>query len=171
MEIKNRVANSGLITIDLEELYRREKAEWADFDLKNFLLEDVLLKEKNFREELKGFCWNDFRGKFVHLYCSADAILPGWAFLLPLTYLQPVAKKVVFTHKENLDPLNEVLKFLIENLDPQIFKNERVIIKGCNKLKIQQERYLDLVQKIQPYVKSLMYGEACSTVPLYKRKN
>lgn len=171
MEIENRIANSGLITIDLEELYLQEKAEWVDFDLKDFLQEEVLLIEKKFREKLKNLNWSDFQGKFVHLHCSADAILPGWSFLLALMHLNQVAKKVVLTNGTNLDRTNEVLKYLIQNLTLERFKNERVIIKGCNKLNIHQKRYLDLAQKIQPYVKSLMYGEACSTVPLYKRKD
>lgn len=169
-EIENRVAKSGLIIIDFEEKFRKENAQWEDFDLKDFLIEGTILREKDFRDNLKNHNWEKYRGKFIHLFCSADAILPGWAFLLPIIYLNPIAKKVVYTEGRDIDKIDEVLEFIINNLDLSDFEGERIIVKGCSNISINQKRYLQLLSKIQNVVKSIMYGEPCSTVPLFKRK-
>ena len=165
-EIINRVANSPLVTIDLEEFYPEGRR--MVFDLKDFLWEGLILKEKVFRENLKNHDWSQYQDAYVALDCTTDAIIPSWAFLLVATHLQPFAKRIV---KGNLVDLETSLyQEIISNLDVSAFENKKIIVKGCSRKPVPDAAYILLVEKIQPHIQSLMYGEACSTVPLLKKK-
>ena len=165
-EIVNRVADSGLITIDLEEYY--PKGERLLFDLKSVLFEGLILKEKDFREFVKNHDWKKYEGKFVALHCSADAILPAWAYMLLAAQLEPFAKKIVFG---DLDCLESALySDVIAAIDANDFSGQRLIIKGCSKVKVPESAYVEIVSKLRPVAQSLFFGEACSAVPLYKKK-
>ena len=165
-EIVNKVAKSPLVTIDLEEFYPEGKR--IVFDLKDFLYEELILREKDFREQLKNHNWEQYRDAYVAMDCSTDAIIPSWAFLLVATYLQPFARKIV---KGNLVDLEtSVYQEIISNLDVSPYENKKIIVKGCSRKPIPDAAYIQLIEKIQPSIQSLMYGEACSTVPLLKKK-
>lgn len=165
-EIVNRVANSPLVTIDLENFYPEGKR--LLFDLKDFLYEGLILREKEFREQLKSHDWKQYQDAYVALDCSTDAIIPSWAFLLVATYLQPYAKRIV---KGNLEDLETSLyQEIISQMDVTPYENKKIIVKGCSKKPVPDAAYIQLIEKIQPHVQSLMYGEACSTVPLLKKK-
>lgn len=165
-EIINRVANSPLVTIDLEEFYPEGRR--MVFDLKDFLWEELILKEKVFRENLRNHDWSQYQDAYVALDCTTDAIIPSWAFLLVATHLQPFAKRIV---KGNLVDLETSLyQEIISNLDVSAFENKKIIVKGCSRKPVPDAAYILLVEKIQPHIQSLMYGEACSTVPLLKKK-
>ena len=165
-EIVNKVAQSGLITIDLEELY--PKGERILFDIKDWLFMEMILKEKDFREKIAAHNWEQYKDKYVAITCSADAIVPTWAFMLLAVQLEPFAKKIVFGDLEALETVvfNEVLNML----DVEQYKDGRIIIKGCGKLPVPKYAYVELTRLLKPIAKSIMYGEPCSTVPLYKRK-
>lgn len=165
-EIVNRVTNSGLITLDLKDYY--PKGERVFYDIKNNLWQELVLKEKEFRAFIKENDWSIYQDKYVALDCSTDAIVPSWAYLLLTIALEPYAKKVVKGNIETLETL--LFQELIENLDLTPYKDQRVIIKGCSDLPIPENAYVHLIQKLKPEVKSLMFGEACSTVPLFKNK-
>lgn len=165
-EIVNKVAQSGLINIDLEDYY--PNFDIVEFDLKPFLFQELVLREKDFRAQLKEHDWGQYKGKGVVVLCSVDAIIQPWAYLLVATYLNPVAQFVSADSKHNL--IEEFYHQMIQSLDASEFKDGRVIIKGCSKREVPQSAYISLVSKLQPVVKSLMYGEACSTVPLVKKK-
>ena len=163
----NKVANSGLITIDLETFLPRE--EILVFDLKDYLFMGLILKEKDFRDALKQKDWSVYNNKFVSIICSADAIIPLWAFMLVSNYLQPVAKDIyVGTQKEMYKHL--VLK-AIDQIDTASFKDQKIVIKGCGENEIENYAYAEITKVLTPTVKSIMYGEPCSTVPIYKKKN
>lgn len=164
MEIRNKVAESSLITFNLEDLY--QVGERKTFDLKDFLFEELLLREKDYRQQLKDFDWSIYQNAFVNIQCSADAIVPQWAFMLASTYLQPVAKRVVMGLPETLETV--LYQEALANLDLEQFRDERVIVKGCSKYPVPTSAYVELVSKLRPIAKALMYGEACSTVPLFK---
>ena len=161
----NKVAQSGLITIDLEELY--PKGERVIFDLKEVLFLGLILKEKDFREFLKNENWGNYKNKFVSIICSADAIVPTWAYMLLSLHLQPFANRIVFGNLEVL----EIVLFneLLSQLPIETYKDARIVIKGCGKLPIPIAAYVELTQRLRPIAKSLMYGEPCSTVPLFKQ--
>lgn len=165
-EIINRVAKSPLVTFDLEEFYPEGKRIF--FDLKDFLIEDFLLKEKDFREKLKSHDWTYYKDAYVAMDCTSDAILPSWAFLLAATYLQPVAKRIV---RGNLEDLETALyRDIIFNLDTTAYQGKKIIITGCSNKPVPDAAYIQLIEKLQPLADSLMFGEACSTVPLIKNK-
>ena len=166
-KIINRVSNSNLITIDLEELYPTNS--FSELDLSNWLENGLVLKEKEFRNKLKVFDWSIFKNHFVNLFCKTNAIIPAWAPLLVTTYISVYADKVIYGTKDDLQKV--VFNDIINEMDLDEFKNKSVIIKGCFEKKIPENSYLLLIQKLQPVVKSLFYGEACSTVPLYKKKS
>lgn len=166
MEIINRVANSKLTTFDLEEIY--PAGERVQFDIKNWLHEDFVLREKEFRAYAKNHDWKKYSGKYVALTCSSDAVIPTWAFILIATYLQPVAKKTVIGNLESLE--TAIFYEALSKIDVSEFENKPIIIKGCARLPVPQNAYLALVEKLQPVAKSLFFGEACSSVPLFKRK-
>lgn len=165
-EIINRVANSKLVTIDLEDFYL--SGPRTVFDISDWLFEGLLLREKDFREQVKNHDWSQYQNAYVALCCSTDAIIPSWAYLLLTTQLNPFAKKVVIG---NLDLLETILYVdIINNIDVASFEDKPVIIKGCSNKPIPKTAYTLLISKVQPVAKSIMFGEACSTVPLYKKK-
>lgn len=161
----NKVAESGLITLDLEKYY--PKGEAAVFDLKDHLFMGLILKEKDFREALKKLDWSVYQDKNVALTCSADAIIPVWAWMLAVSYLQPVAKEVVMGDEKELH--RSLYLKNIDAIDINEFADQRVVIKGCGETPIADYVYMEITKKLRPVVKSIMYGEPCSTVPVYKR--
>ncbi len=164
-EIVNRVAQSKLVTFNLENHY--PEGERVVFDVKDWLLEGFVLREKDFRKEAQKHNWEAYTGKFVALTCSSDAIIPAWAYMLLATYLQPYAKKVVSGDLETLETV--LYTEVIQKLDVSELKDKPVIVKGCAHKPVPKNAYLLLIEKLQPVVKTLMYGEACSSVPLYKK--
>lgn len=162
----NKVAQSGLITLDLEDLFPKE--EILEFNMKDFLFRGLILKEKEFREALKQHDWSLYANKITAVFCSTDAILPQWAFMLVASYLSAQTDKIYFGSKENVE-YNLFLQN-IKNTDENKYKDERVIIKGCGTKTVTGEAYREITKTLQPVVKSLMFGEACSTVPIYKKK-
>lgn len=162
--IVNRVATSGLITLNLEEYLPKE--ETAVFDLKDYLFMGLILKEKDFREALKDFDWSVYRGKNVAITCTADAVIPVWAYMLVTAYLQPLAAA---TYVGTADELHKHL-FLqnIAGINAGDFKDARIVIKGCGDAAIGPFAYAEITRVLLPHVKSIMYGEPCSTVPVYK---
>ena len=165
-EIVNRVAQSKLLTFDLEDYY--PAGERVLLDIKEWLYEEIILKEKDFRAHVASHDWEQYKNVFVALCCSSDAIIPGWAYMLVSTKLQPYAKKVVLGSLEDLE--TTLFQAIIEDLDISDFKDKPVIIKGCSNKPIPPNAYLWATIKLQSVAKSIMYGEACSSVPLYKRK-
>lgn len=161
----NKVAESGLITLDLEKYY--PKGETAVFDLKDHLFMGLILKEKDFREALKKLDWSVYQDKNVALTCSADAIIPVWAWMLAVSYLQPVAKEVVMGDEKELH--RSLYLKNIDAIDINEFAGQRVVIKGCGEIPIADYVYMEITKKLRPVVKSIMYGEPCSTVPVYKK--
>lgn len=164
--IINKVAESALTTIDLEEYY--PKGETAVFDLKDHLFMGLILKEKDFRAALQTFSWEQFRDKNVAVTCSVDAIIPMWAYMLVASYLQPIAKEVVFGEEKNI--LQTLLVRNISQIKGEEYTDKRVVVKGCGDVPIPEAAYVEITNKLRPFVKSIMYGEPCSTVPIYKRK-
>lgn len=167
MEIVNKVAQSGLITIDLEDFYI--PGERMLFDMKDWLFQELILKEKDFREKLKEHDWNVYSGKFVAIICSADAVVPTWAFMLVATQLKPVVKKLSFGDLHKLE--EELFDEEISKLNIADFSDKKIVIKGCSKIEVPVSAFVNLTAKLRPVVKSIMYGEPCSTVPVYKRKD
>jgi len=162
----NKVAESGLITIDLETYL--PKGETAVFDLKAHLFMGMILKEKDYREALKNTDWSFYKDKNVALTCSADAIIPVWAWMLAATYLQPVAKEIVMGDEKELHKT-----LFLKNLaaiDTREFADKKVVIKGCGEIPIGDYVYMEITKLLCPVVKSIMYGEPCSTVPVYKAR-
>lgn len=166
-DIVNKVAASGIITIDLEEMV--DPAERVLFDLKPHLYMELVLREKEFRQFVKEHNWSAYQGKIVGIVCTADAIIPTWAFMLVSLALAPVAKKVYFGN------LDAVEGFLFEEklaaLNTEDFRDARVVVKGCSNKPVPTDAFVRLAARLQPVVKSLMYGEPCSTVPLYKSRS
>ena len=165
-EIINRVAQSKLMTFDLEELY--PEGQRMVLDMKDWLYEGIILKEKDFRKHVEDHDWSVYKDVYVALHCSTEAIIPGWAFMLVASKLNPYAKKVVVGSLEDLE--TALYLPLLENLDVSQFKDMPVIIKGCSHKPVPENAYIMAISKIQPLAKSVMYGEACSSVPLYKKK-
>lgn len=163
-EIINRVANSGLITIDLEEYY--PKGDRVLFDIKPILFQELILKESSFRDFIKQENWEQYKDKYVAITCSNDAIVPTWAYMLLAMAMQPFAKKIIFGTLETLETI--LFSDALKNINPEEYLDKRVVIKGCGHLPIPTHAYIELSNKLKPYVKSIMYGEPCSTVPLYK---
>ena len=163
-EIINRVANSKLVTIDLEDYY--PEGNRVLFDIKDWLFEEIILKEKDFRAFVNTHDWSQYKNNFVALTCSSDAIIPSWAYLLIATKLSPFAKKIVVGSFEILE--TAIFEEIINQLQIDTFKDKPIIIKGCSNKPIPSSAYTLLIQKIQPISKTILFGEACSTVPLYK---
>lgn len=164
-EIINRVANSPLQTIDLEDFYPTNPR--FELDIKNWLYEEIILKEKDFRNFVDHHSWEQYKNAFVNIVCSVDAIIPSWAYLLIATKLNPFAKKYVVGSSELLETI--IYQDIISNFDISIYQNKPVIIKGCANKPIPASAYSFLIQKLQPVAKSILFGEACSTVPLFKK--
>lgn len=165
--IVNKVAESGIVTLDLEQFY--PKAARMVFDLKEHLFMGLILKEKDFRAALQQLDWSIYNGANVAVTCSADAIIPVWAYMLVASYLEPVAANVVFgTEQEMIDAL---IQRSINTLNVAEYTDKRVVVKGCGEINIPASAYLSITHRLRPVVKSIMYGEPCSTVPIYKKKN
>jgi hypothetical protein len=164
--IVNKVAESGIITLDLAQYVSGD--EITVFDLKPFLFREMILKEKDYRAALLTHDWQQFAGKHVAVICSVDAIVPIWAYMLAATYLEPVATSVYYGTQEELQ------KTLIQNrinaIDKAEYTDKRVVIKGCGDTPIPDAAYVAITSHLRPVVKSLMYGEPCSTVPIYKKR-
>lgn len=161
----NKVAESGLVSLDLEEYY--PKGESKTFDLKDYLFMGLILKEKDFRAALQTTDWNQFAGANVAITCTADAIIPMWAYMLVASYLQPIAQYVAFGKAENL--AGSLLLKNIEAINGEDYTDKRVVVKGCGEIAIPEAAYVAITEKLRPFVKSIMYGEPCSTVPIFKR--
>lgn len=164
-EIINRVKTSSLISIDLEEWLNEENV--SSFDLAPALFQGLVLREKEFRDYLKEYLWDQFQGKWVNIFCSAEAIIPMWAYMLVATKLQPVCKGLVFGSEVDLE--KEILKKKISDFVQNAPSDAKVVVKGCSKLKAPAYAFVELSNQLSPKVSSLMYGEPCSTVPVYKK--
>lgn len=164
--IINKVAESGLISFDLEEFY--PKGDIAIFDLKDYLFMGLILKEKDFRAALLTTDWILYQDKYVAITCTADAIIPMWANMLAASYLQPVAKDVVFGNEQQLIII--ILTKRLTAINGADYTDKRVVVKGCGDVSIPESAYVEITNKLRPYVKSIMYGEPCSTVPIYKKR-
>lgn len=165
-EIINRVANSKLITIDLEDFYPKGKR--VLFDIKDWLFEGFVLREKDFRQQVADFNWSEYKDQYIALTCSTDAIIPGWAYMLISLNLEPFAKKVIVGDLEQLE--TSIYQDIINELDLTEYEGKPIIVKGCAHKPVPQNAYIMLSNKLKPLAKSIMYGEACSSVPLYKKK-
>lgn len=163
-EIINKVANSPLVTIDLENFYRPE--ERMVFDLKDYLFQELVLREKDFRLALKELDWEIYRGKLVAIDCSVDAIVPNWAYMLVGIQLTKIGVEYVIGDLKALEQF--LFEEAISKINPEDFKDRPVVIKGCSKFPVPMYAYGRIVSRIQTHAKSIMYGEPCSTVPLYK---
>lgn len=163
--IINKVAQSSLITLDLEKYY--PKGEIVEFDLKEYLFMELILKEKDFREAMKKLDWSAYQDKNIALHCSADAIIPIWAYMLVATYAEAYARNIIYGDKETA--LNVLYVKSLAAINPKDFEDARVVIKGCADIKIPEAAYVEITRKLRPVVKSIMYGEPCSTVPVYKQ--
>lgn len=162
----NKVAESCIITLDLEKFYPSQ--ELMELDLKDFLFMEMLLKEKDFREKLEAADWIQYNSKIVAVHCSTDAIIPMWAYMLVSSKLKGVASEVYFGNKSTA--IEKAIEKNILSINEEEYKDKRVVVKGCGDIEIPSSAYLMISQKLIPVVKSLMYGEPCSTVPVYKQK-
>jgi len=162
----NKVTESGLITFDLEDYY--PKGEIALFDLKEYLFMGLILKEKDFRAALVTTDWEKYSDKFVGITCTADAIIPMWANMLAASYLQPFAKEVVFGDEKKV--IETILVKRLYEVKGEEYTDKRVVVKGCGEVSIPEVAYVEITNILRPFVKSIMYGEPCSTVPVYKKK-
>ena len=164
--IENKVASSSLITLNLEDYFN--KGERVVLDIKSWLFMELILKEKDFREQVKNHDWTQYVEKNVAFVCSSDAIVPTWAYMLLAVNIEPYANRYVFG---NIDVLNTILyQDALQKINPIDFTDARVIIKGCSDVPVPVSAYVEITHKLTPHVKSIMYGEACSNVPIYKRK-
>lgn len=164
--IINKVANSGLITLDLEEYYHA--GERVIYDIAENLFQGLILREKDFREFLKQHNWAQYHNKNVAIVCSADAIVPTWAYMLLAIHLEPYANLYVFGSIEMLE--NALFQQALSRIELTQYSDAKVVIKGCSHVPVPTYAYVEITRLLKPYVKSIMYGEPCSTVPIYKRK-
>jgi hypothetical protein len=165
-EIINKVAQSGLLTLDLEDYYPRE--EIVVFDLKPLLFREMILKEKEFRAGLQAIDWAQYTGKILAVTCTADAIIPAWAYMLVAVHARPYSRDIILGDREAA--LAQTFLANLRQIDLTVFADKRVIIKGCGDLAVGPSAYLEITRLLQPLVKSIMYGEACSNVPVFKKK-
>ena len=162
----NKVAESGLISLDLAQYIPNN--EIVVFDIKPYLFMELILKEKDFRASLSSIDWTQFENKIVGIFCSTDAIIPMWANMLIVANLSPFAKAIHFGDENKTREL--VLLEEIQKIDANTFIDQRVVVKGCGDTPIGESAFIAITQKLRPVVKSIMYGEPCSTVPVYKKK-
>jgi hypothetical protein len=167
-QIVNKVAESGIITLDLANYIPRDE-EVMLFDLKPFLFREMILREKDYRAALQTHDWEQYKGKQVAIQCTTDAIIPMWAYMLAANYLQPVAAYVYFGGTEELK--KEILLKRIEAISSSEYIDKRVVVKGCGDIAIPESAYVAITNILRPVAKSIMYGEPCSTVPIYKKPN
>jgi hypothetical protein len=165
-EIVNRIANSGIITIDLDDYFPNHEVK--TIDLKDWLFQGLILKEKDFRDKLEVYDWSQYQDAIVTVYCSTDAIIPYWAYMLMATRLKPFASEIAYGNKEQYLTRHYIAE--INKLNIEGFKDKRVVIKGCGDKPVPVSAYMEITQLLQPVAKSIMYGEVCSTVPVYKKK-
>ena len=165
-EIVNKVASSSLVTLDLEEYYPTEKI--MVFDLKPFLFMEMILKEKEFRASMQEHDWSQYKDAIVAATCTADAIIPKWAYMLVATYLQPVAKNLVYGDENAA--IQQAFLDKLNMIDLTVLTDKRVVVKGCGDKSIGEFAYMAITKKLLPVAKSIMYGEPCSTVPVFKKK-
>lgn len=163
----NKVAASGLITLNLEEYFH--PGERVVYDIKDNLFHGLMLREKDFREFIKNHDWSAYTGKNIAITCSADAIVPTWAYMLLANKLRPFANEAVFGSLETLEAV--LFTKALAKIDIETFAGERVVIKGCADIEVTTAAYVEITNLLTPVVKSIMYGEPCSTVPIYKRKD
>ncbi len=164
--IVNRVAQSGIVSLNLENFYPTN--EIVIFDLKNFLFMELILKEKDFRKALKELDWTSYQNKHVAVTCSADAIVPIWAYMLVATKLTPYTNSFVFGDKK--DMILNLFQKALTTINVEEFRDKRVVVKGCSDKEVPTYAYVEISRLLMPVVKSLMYGEPCSTVPIYKKQ-
>ena len=164
LEIKNKIAESGLVNFDLAQLLPKGKR--IGIDLKDFLFQELILKEKDFREKVDLINIEEYKDAYIYIYNSADAIVPLWAYFLITAKLTEAAKKIVFGNKEDLEVL--LMHTAIQTYDFSELMGKRVLVKGCSDQTIPENAYIELVEQLKPLVKSLMFGEACSNVPIFK---
>ncbi len=165
-EIINRVTNSPLITFDLEEYY--QPGERVLVDLKDQLFQGLILREKDLREYIKTNDWSFYQDKYVAINCTADAIIPTWAYMLVAIALKPYAKAIEFGDLQKLE--EKLYDEALSKIDWEQFREKKIVVKGCGKVDVPASAYIKTVANLQPIAASLMFGEACSTVPLFKRK-
>jgi hypothetical protein len=163
--IVNRVASSALVTFDLEEYY--EPGDRVVLDIADQLYEGLILREKDFRDFIKNHDWRQYEGKFVAITCSADAIVPTWAFMLVMIALEPYAKQAIFGSMEALE--EQIFRKRLAIVDWQAYNGAKVVVKGCSKVNVPIAVYVEATAQIRKYASSIMFGEPCSTVPLFKR--
>ncbi|REC47012.1 DUF2480 family protein [Chryseobacterium pennipullorum] len=163
-EIRNKVAESGLINFDLSTLL--PKGVRKGIDLKDFLFQEMILKEKDFREKVEAINVDDYRDAYIYIYNSVDTIIPLWAYFVLTAKLTDVAKKIVFGNREDLEVI--LMHNAIQTYDFEEMRGKRVLVKGCSDKEIPENAYIELVEQLKPLVKSLMFGEACSNVPIVK---
>ncbi len=165
-ELVNRVSNSQLVTFDLEELYT--PGERVVFDVKSLLFQELVLREKDFRDFIKSHDWLQYANKYVAIMCSADAIVPTWAYMLLTSALQPHAALVIFGSLEDLEII--LFKNALDQIDWQKYSNAKVVIKGCSKVEVPVSSYVEVTNRLRPVASSIMFGEPCSTVPVFRKK-
>jgi hypothetical protein len=164
--IENKVANSGLITLNLEDYFHQ--GERVVFDIKDWLFRDMILKEKDFRDFVKNHDWRQYSEKNVAFTCSTDAIIPTWAYMLLSVNIEPFANRYVFGDLATLETV--LFQDALSHINYETFKDTRVIVKGCSDVAVPVSAYVEITHRLSPYVKSIMYGEACSNVPIWKRR-
>lgn len=165
-EIVNRVSNSLLVTFDLEEFYT--PGERIVFDIKHLLFQELILREKDFRDFIKDHNWAQYQNKFVAITCSVDAIVPTWAYMLLTSALQPYAQQIVLGSLQDLE--TRLFQQTLTKINWQKFSNAKVVVKGCSKVEVPVSIYVEATNKLRQVAQSIMYGEPCSTVPIFKRK-
>lgn len=165
-EIINRVTNSSLEVFDLEDYF--PKTDILFLDIKQWLFEEIILKEKDFRKTLKNHNWQNYRGKYIAIGCTSDAIIPSWAYMLVASYLIPFSLKTIKGTTDDL--LLAIYQEELSKIDYSYLENKSVIIKGCSRKNVPEAAYVLATSYIQPIAKSVMYGEACSAVPIFKKK-
>ena len=163
-EIINKISQSSLITLDLEQFLPRENIRL--FDLKPFLFMELILKEKDFRAALAAEDWTQYKDQIVGVFCSADAVIPVWAYMLVVSYIQPFAKEVILGESETVT--RQIVIRNIQALNPSDYQDQRVVVKGCGERPVGDYAFLEITKLLRPVVKSIMYGEPCSTVPVFK---
>ena len=165
-EIENRVAQSSLVNFNFEDFY--PEGERSIIDISNFLEEGIVLREKAFREQVQNENWSKYNGHYVALICSTDAIVPTWAFMLISSQLEGIVKKVLFGSPATLETM--IFQEALQQINIEDYRDKPVIVNGCGDKPVPESAYVELTSLLKPVVKSLMFGEACSTVPIYKRK-
>jgi hypothetical protein len=163
----NKVAQSGLVTLDPASFY--PQGERVVYDIKDNLFMELMLREKDFREFVKTHDWSQYAGKNVAITCTADAIVPAWAYMLLANRMAPYAKEIVFGNAEVLETV--LFEKLMAQADFEQYRDQRIVLKGCGDIPVPVSAYVELTKRLTPIAKSLMFGEPCSTVPIYKRKD